>query len=249
LEILETYCLRAILKEILKRVGLFLGFKAFPSRKFEEKVSLFPNFSLRGNLMFLLLRLSYWCSRLELAEARRLISEAGFRPYFRKVKGKAYITLKRGSREVSVGPPSPDVWDSLQSEWSIAMYGSKNTAASLQGQAPKPRLDALDASIVFEWLEAGHDPAWIVKETGLHPDVVEEATMRYLQLKKLNPRAIAELTETIEKALKGIVIPLAEGIGLSAEFRQGVLPQLRRESLHIGMGCITAGEGEGFGER
>jgi hypothetical protein len=158
---------------------------------------------------------------LELAKAKRLISEAGFRPYIRKVKGKAYITLKRGSREVSVGPFSQDVWDSLQSEWSIAMYGSKNPAASVQGQTPKPRLDAMDASLVFEWLEAGHDPARIVKETGLHPDVVEQATMRYLQLKKLNPRAIAELTETVEKALKEIVIPLAEGIGLSAEFRQG----------------------------
>jgi len=171
--------------------------------------------------MFLLLHLSYWCSRLELAEAKRLISEAGYRPYVRKVKGKAYITLKRGSREVSVGPFCPDVWDSLQSEWSIAMYGSKNTAVPIQVQTPKPKLDASDASLVFERLEAGHDPAWIVKETGLHPDVVEEATMRYLQLKKLNPKAIAELTETVEKALEGVIIPLAEGIGLSAEFRQG----------------------------
>jgi hypothetical protein len=95
---------------------------------------------------------------LELAEARRLISEAGFRPYIRKVKGKAYITLKRGSREVSVGPFDQDVWDSLQSEWSIAMYGSKNTAVPIQVQTPKPKLGAMDASIVFEWLEAGHDP-------------------------------------------------------------------------------------------
>jgi hypothetical protein len=158
---------------------------------------------------------------LELAEAKRLISEAGFRPYVRKVKGKAYITLKRGSREVSVGPFNQDVWDSLQSEWSISMYGSKNHAAPMQGQTPKSKLDALDASIVFERLEAGHDPARIVKETGLHPDVVEEAAMRYLQLKKLNPKAIAELTETVEKALKGVIIPLAEEIGLSAEFRQG----------------------------
>ena len=30
---------------------------------------------------------------MDLTEARRLISEAGYRPYIRKVKGKAYITL------------------------------------------------------------------------------------------------------------------------------------------------------------
>jgi hypothetical protein len=44
-----------------------------------------------------------------LAEARRLIRETSYRPYVRRVKGREYITLKRGSREVGVGPFSQDV--------------------------------------------------------------------------------------------------------------------------------------------
>jgi hypothetical protein len=159
-------------------------------------------------------------SVLDLAEARRLISEAGYRPYVRKVKGREYITLKRGSREVGVGPFNQDVWDSLQSEWVIATYGSKASTTPVQGQTVKPRLDSIDAATVFEWLEAGYDPARIVKETRLHPDVVENATMRYLELKRLNPRAIAELTDTVEKVLNGVVAPFVEEIGACAGFRQ-----------------------------
>jgi len=37
----------------------------------------------------------------DLAKARRLISEASYRPYVRKVKRREYITLKRGSRRLA----------------------------------------------------------------------------------------------------------------------------------------------------
>jgi len=178
---------------------------------------------------------------LDLAEARRLISEAGYRPYVRKVRGKEYITLKRGSREVSVGPFSQDVWESLQSEWTIAVYGTKAHASKAppQSQEPKPKLSEFDAALVFEWLDAGHDPVRVVRETRLHPDVVEYATRRYMELKKLNPRAISELTDTVNRVLNEVFVPLAENIHACAEFRQRSCRNFDGEACKLGWDAST----------
>lgn len=160
---------------------------------------------------------------MELAEARRLIREAGYRPYIRKVKGREYITLKRGSKEVGVGPFSQDIWESLESEWTLAVYGPKAPASRVpqqQTQATRPKLDELDIARVFELLDAGYDQARIVRETLLHPDAVEYATKRYMELKKLNPRAIVELGDAVSRVLNEVVAPLAEKISACARFRQ-----------------------------
>jgi len=75
----------------------------------------------------------------------------------------------------------------------LAVYGAKAHAgkALTQSQEPKPELNEFDAALVFEWLDAGYDPVRIVRETKLHPDVVEYVARRYLELKKLNPRLFA----------------------------------------------------------
>jgi len=83
-----------------------------------EKFPYFLRFSCKET-SFPFMCCSYNGVGLDLAEARRLISEAGYRPYVRKVRGREYISLNRGSREVGVGPFSQDVWDScsLSGPW------------------------------------------------------------------------------------------------------------------------------------
>lgn len=49
---------------------------------------------------------------MDLAEAKKLVAE-GFRPYVCVVKGKRYITLKKGSREVGVGRFDEGIWREL----------------------------------------------------------------------------------------------------------------------------------------
>jgi len=59
---------------------------------------------------------------MDLAEAKKLIGK-GFRPYVHVVKGRKYITLKRGSREVGVCPFDEDVWRSLVAEYNVEASG------------------------------------------------------------------------------------------------------------------------------
>ena len=69
--------------------------------------------SSRGKLLN---RLNPLFNPMDLEEAKRLIREGGYRPYIRKSGGRRYITLKRGSRELSVGPYTEELWQALDSE-------------------------------------------------------------------------------------------------------------------------------------
>ena len=137
---------------------------------------------------------------LEVWEAKRLIEE-GWRPYIRKTGKGEYITLKKGSRERGVGPFKQELWQELDTHWTLVNFGSLSTLQTEPKSQHQPRLDWYDAQNIFAWLEAGYDPAQIVKETGHHPDKVEVATKRYLQLKGLKPQD-QSLKEFHEKYLQ-----------------------------------------------
>ena len=137
---------------------------------------------------------------MDLEEAKRLIREGGYRPYIRKSGGRRYITLKRGSRELSVGPYTEELWQALDSEWTIAAYGEPAHA----GEA-EPRLAGKDAQKVFKLLSEGHDPAQVVEETGLDPDLVMLATEKYMQLKQL---PVGNLAQRLEKCKRNIDLSL-----------------------------------------
>ena len=135
---------------------------------------------------------------MDVEEAKRLIREGGYRPYIRKSKGRKYITLKRGSRELSVGPYSEELWQALNSEWTIAVYGKPSRV-----EEAKPRLTGGDAQKVFKLLSKGYDPAQVVEATGLDPDTVMLASKRYMELKGMPlggvERQIGELRQWIEE--------------------------------------------------
>ena len=111
--------------------------------------------------------------------------------------------MKRGSKERGVGPFNQQIWEKLDRLWALVTYGPLGELKT-KPQPPleeKVRLEDWEAQTIFAWLEAGYDPAQIVKETGHHPDKVEVATKRYLQLKGLKPQD-QSLKEFHEKYLQ-----------------------------------------------
>jgi hypothetical protein len=163
---------------------------------------------------------------LDLAEARRLISEAGYRPYIRKVKGKAYITLKRGSREVGVGPFTQDVWDSLVSQWDMSVYGSTQ-----QPQPQKPTLNGSDASLIFQYLSRGYDAAQVVEKTLIHPDVVKLAAEKYMELKGLKADWLKSVDEALKLAINACEAyrKLVDSIMASSAFKRSACAYFERD--------------------
>ena len=150
-----------------------------------------------------------------------MIREGGYRPYIRKSGGRRYITLKRGSRELSVGPYTEELWQALDSEWTIAAYGEPAHA----GEA-EPRLAGKDAQKVFKLLSEGHDPAQVVEETGLDPDLVMLATEKYMQLKQLPVGNLAQRLEKCKRNIDGLTRLLLESAGVKRRlclfYRNGV---------------------------
>lgn len=141
---------------------------------------------------------------LELWEAERLIQE-GWRPYIRKTPKGEYITLKRGSKERGVGPFDQQLWEKLDSLWTLVTYGFQGKTESQEhAREPKVELKEDEAESIFAWLEMGYDPAQIVRMEGYHPDKVEYAVKRYYELKGLKPqsKALQELTEKCDGLIR-----------------------------------------------
>ena len=114
--------------------------------------------------------------------------KVGVRTY-RTGRGE-YLTLKKGSKERGVGPFKQTLWEELDTHWTLVNFGGNalKMMKSVEDKAePKIKLKDYEAQDIFAWLLAGYEPARIVKETGYHPDIVEYATKRYLELKGLRP--------------------------------------------------------------